>query len=134
MSKRKSVLDANILLRFLVNDVPDQADRVEKLLGKAPINSLVLPDLIIAEMIYVLLSVYELSKDQVVEKISTILAFPAIDADINQWRDTLALYRDSNVSIIDAFALVYTRRSKFDGLYSFDKGLQKLDKQIVLHP
>ncbi|MCX5912385.1 MAG: PIN domain-containing protein [Deltaproteobacteria bacterium] len=55
-------MDTNLFIRYLVNDDPGKADRVEKLLEQATSGKirLVTADLVIAEVIWVLESAYGL--------------------------------------------------------------------------
>ena len=58
-------VDTNILVRHLTGDPPDQAARATKFLAAA--DELLLPDLTVAEVVYVLESFYEVGRRQVAE-------------------------------------------------------------------
>ena len=74
--KKKTLVDTNVILRFLLNDNPNQAQEAEDLFEKAENNQLEIPDIIIAELIFVLLSVYKLSRRDIVEKIRAVVEHP----------------------------------------------------------
>ncbi|MVU83702.1 PIN domain-containing protein, partial [Nocardia sp. ET3-3] len=56
-------LDTNILVRHLTQDPPEMGRRATAFLAQA--DSLQLPDLILAETVYVLQSVYQVPRPQV---------------------------------------------------------------------
>ena len=68
-------LDTNVLVRLVVRDDPDQLARVEALLeaaaaaGEPP----VVTDVVLCEAVWVLRSVYRLSRDQLVGVVDTLL-------------------------------------------------------------
>jgi predicted nucleic acid-binding protein len=53
-------LHTNVLIRHLTGDPPEQAARATRLLSQA--QQLLLPDLIVAEIVYVLESFYEVPR------------------------------------------------------------------------
>ena len=72
------LLDTNILVRHLTGEPTDQADRATTLLRNA--ESLELPSLIVAELVYVLESVYEQTRSQVAALVRSALAHPPVAA------------------------------------------------------
>jgi predicted nucleic acid-binding protein len=69
-------LDANVLIRHLTGDPPEMTARATTALaGEGP---LLLPDLVLAECLYVLESFYELGRARVAELMRAALALPAI--------------------------------------------------------
>jgi predicted nucleic acid-binding protein len=69
-------VDTNVLIRHLTGDPPDQAARATRLLSEA--DRLLVPDLIVAETVYVLESFYEVPRARVAELVRAIVAFPGI--------------------------------------------------------
>ena len=71
-------VDTNIFIRFLKEDIPDKADACEKLFKRAISGKaqLFTTDLVIAEIVWVLESYYELAKNDVREKVEKILNTP----------------------------------------------------------
>ena len=74
-------MDTNLFIRYLVNDDPGKADRVEKLLEQATSGKirLVTADLVIAEGIWVLESAYGLKNAEITPMVKGILATPGIE-------------------------------------------------------
>ena len=71
-------VDTNILVRFLVGDDARQAKKVYKLFKKAEVdkNELFVPLLVVLELIWVLDSVYEVSRNEIVESIKDLTLMP----------------------------------------------------------
>jgi len=68
-------LDTNILVRFLIQDDVNQANKVIQLFTKAEQNNepLFIPLLVVLEMIWVLQSAYSVSRQDIVLAISNLL-------------------------------------------------------------
>lgn len=69
-------IDANIILRYLTNDVPDQAMRAEKLLKRIDegTENVFLPDITLADIIWILEGYYKQTKENIREWITAILS------------------------------------------------------------
>lgn len=117
-------LDANVLVRHLTGDPPDQAERATRYLRAA--DELLLPDLILAEVAYVLESFYETPRAQVASTLRAVLAFPAIrvmDADLLQ--RTIELYDVVRLDFADAYLVASAERTGVGAVASFDHGIDR---------
>ena len=54
-------IDANVILRYLTNDVPEQAKQAEELLNRVEVGNedVFLPDIILADIIWILEKYYQ---------------------------------------------------------------------------
>ncbi len=68
-------VDTNLLVRFLTGDDKEQAGKVYALFKKAEMekNTLFVPLLVLLELIWVLESVYEISRSEILEALSELL-------------------------------------------------------------
>jgi predicted nucleic-acid-binding protein len=75
METEQMFVDTNLFLRYLTNDVPEQADAVEELLHKAAAGNLTLVtnSVVMAEIVWTLESFYQLERKDIREKIVAIL-------------------------------------------------------------
>ena len=119
------LIDSNLLLRLLTNDDPTQAEAVEKLLKFSP-EPIFLPDVTVAEIVWVLSSFYRLSKEEIIEKIYILLSSRNIDCNKALLLRSLYFYRSFNIAFIDAYLAAYCEQEKLEGIYSFDKDLDKI--------
>lgn len=119
------LIDSNLLLRFLTNDDLTQAEAVEKLLKFSP-EPILLPDVTITEVVWVLSSFYRLSKEEIAEKIYILLSSRNIECNKALLLRSLYFYRATNISFIDAYLAAYCEEENLEGIYSFDKDLDKI--------
>lgn len=122
------IIDANLILRFLLNDIPVQADITEAYFRQAKKGSisLTVPTVVLNEVVYVLVKVYKLARSQVVEKLLAILDMDYLDIEErNILKETLKLYASPSISFIDGYLFV---KSHVTGktLLTFDRRLKRL--------
>ncbi|MCZ7625587.1 MAG: type II toxin-antitoxin system VapC family toxin [Candidatus Methylomirabilis sp.] len=81
MKPERLFVDTNLFLRYLTNDVPEQADAVEQLLRRAAAGGLALVTntLVMAEMVWTLEAFYQLPRSDIKEKVLTILNTPGLE-------------------------------------------------------
>jgi uncharacterized protein len=123
-------VDTNIFLRFLVNDVPSQADACEEIFRKAVAGEEVLytTDMVIAEIVWVLESYYELSRTEVRSKVEKILNTPNLNCDNKGILvHALTLYDGRGIDYIDAYNACFIKMKGIDEIYSYDKHYDRLD-------
>ena len=125
---RPLIIDTNGLLRFLLNDIPEQADLIEKAIRKAEKDRRVvlIPQIVIFEISFILKSFYKLEKQAIIDKIHSILSVDILNIESkNLFLETLTLYEKNNVGFVDCFLLI---KAEADGaeLFTFDEKLKKL--------
>lgn len=134
MKKNKSaLLDTNILIRFLTSDNKYQADKVAKLLQSAAEKSLEITDVVFVEIIFVLLSFYLLSKEEILIKMRSILQYPAIKTNNRLLEKALTIFEYTNISFVDAYTCAKSSLEK-KVAYSFDKKMQVVKESSVREP
>ncbi len=119
------LLDTNLILRFLLKDNLEQFQAVKSLLEN-PQEHLYLTDMVVAEVIWVLTSFYKFSQKDVSEKIYNLLSLNSIYSNKNLLIRALFFYQNFDIDFIDAYLASYCEQEKLEGIYSFDKGLDKI--------
>ena len=73
-------VDTNILVRFLVGDDEQQAEQVYQMFRKAELDKqeLFVPLIVILELIWVLESVYEIKRKNIIDTLSELLLMPIL--------------------------------------------------------
>ncbi|MCM2358673.1 MAG: type II toxin-antitoxin system VapC family toxin [Geobacteraceae bacterium] len=121
---KKSFVDTNLFIRYLTNDDPAKADRVEKLLDQAAGGSvtLVTTEMVMAEMVWVLESYYELANTDIAPLIRGILATPGLEV-INGplVGRALELYEGQNIDFVDGYIAAVMEKHGISDLYSYDR-------------
>ncbi len=78
--KNTTVLDTNVILRFLLNDHPAHFQRAQVFMSDVISGKITayIPDSVLAECVYVLLKVYKVPKPKACEVLTGILSYPGI--------------------------------------------------------
>lgn len=118
-------VDTNVLIRHLTGDPPAQARRATRLLrGTSP---LLLADLIVAEVVYVLESVYEVGRDNVAELCRSIVASDRmIVHDLPLLLRTIEIYQLDRLAFADAYLIASAERTGAGKVVSFDKAISRV--------
>lgn len=122
------LLDTNTLLRFLLNDNPDQANQIEQLFHRAKDKQiqLILPQIIIFEIVFALEKYYKFQKEDIIYKMYSIVSTVYLKVQNRIiFYQALRLWRDRSISFVDCFLVIYASGHKAQ-VFSFDKDLNKL--------
>lgn len=118
-------IDTNVLVRHLTGDPPDQAVRATRYLQRA--DELLLPDLILAEIAYVLGSFYETPRVQVAETLRAVLAFPAIRiVDAALLQRAVEVYDVHRLDFAEAYLVASAERTGIGVVASFDRAIDRV--------
>jgi predicted nucleic acid-binding protein len=118
-------LDTNVLIRHLTGDPPAQARRATAFLERA--DELLLPDLIVAEVVYVLESFYEVERQRVAELVRAIVAFPAVVVvDEPLLLRALEIYEVERLDFAEAYLVASSEASGVTTIASFDRTIDRL--------
>lgn len=126
MKKKKlTLVDTNVLARFLVGDQPAQAKRARELFSNSGTKSLLLPDSVLIELNYVLLSHYSVPKGETIFALRSIIEHPVFRLDFDLLSLSLDLYSKLEMSLLDCYLLANYQLKRVDELVTFDKRLSK---------
>jgi predicted nucleic-acid-binding protein len=118
-------LDTNILIRHLTGDPPGQARRATAFLKRA--EELLVPDLIVAEIVYVLESFYEVERKRVAELVRAVIGFPAIVVvDRPLLLRALEVYEVDRLDFADAYLVASAEASSVQTIASFDRSIDRV--------
>ena len=128
----KNLIDTNLIIRFLLNDNPSKTLRVEKLL-KDNNNQNILLDTVVAEIIWVLSSYYNLKKSEIVEKIKALIHVDTIECNAFLINRALSLWQENNISYIDSYLIAVGELGNMT-LYSYDQKFKSIPNLKVKEP
>ena len=118
-------VDTNVLVRHLTGDPSAQAARATRYLQGA--DELLLPDLILAEVAYVLESFYETPRSQVATTLGSVLAFPAIRVvDVDLLQRAVEVYEVHRLDFADAYLVASAERTGVGVIASFDRTIDRV--------
>ena len=118
-------VDTNILVRHLTGDPPELAGRATRFLAEA--EQLLLVDLVLAEMVYVLESYYDVERRRVAELARSVLAFPAVvTIDDALLLRTIELYEVERLDFADAYLVASAEATGVGVVASFDRRIDRV--------
>lgn len=122
------LIDANVFLRFFLNDIPNQQKIAENLLQEAKNKklNLIIPQIIIFEIEFILTKYYLFPKNEVIDRLLSIIGAHYLDVqDRDIFQIAIAFYRDKNISLVDCFLKAQSEETGID-IFTFDQNLAKL--------
>ena len=126
----RQFIDTNIFLRFLTRDDPSKDEGCRDIFKKAIEGEIALATsaMVIAELIWTLLSYYKVPKVDVIEKVSIIVATESLHIpEKDRIMDALVLYGRKNIDYIDAYNAVSMRHDGLTEIYSYDEDFDAIE-------
>lgn len=120
----RAFIDTNLFLRYLTNDVPEQADTVDALLQQAEAKTVQLYTnrLVIAEIVWTLERFYKKSKLEIRDAVLAILNTPGLTVEArDQLLQAAVWYEEKNVDFIDACIAAQLFDEGPDTIYTFNR-------------
>lgn len=116
------IVDANIVLRYLLNDVKDLADRAALIIEN---DEVIIPVEIIAEIVYVLEKVYKVGRADIFSSISGLMNYDNIFIVENEVvYSALRYYAGLNIDFVDCLLLSYHVVKQYQ-VDTFDEKLKR---------
>jgi predicted nucleic acid-binding protein len=120
-----ALIDTNILLRWLLNDHKELSPKAESLILRARAGSLLVTEVIVAEIVYILRSTGR-DRSQTGEALLLIGRTPALKYENEElMMEIIGLLTSTAIDFADCYLLARTRREKV-ALETFDGPLNKL--------
>jgi len=117
------LIDANVILRYVLKDNFEMAQRVEDLLKT---NKVYVGFEVIAEVVYVLEKVYKVERNEIVNTLRVFFSHISISVESNEVLDTsLSLFDTSKLDFVDTVLYAKNRVYGYD-VFTFDKKLNAL--------
>lgn len=127
-------LDTNVLIRHLTGDPPGLAHRASRYL--ADTDELRLVDVVFAECVFVLESIYALPRPRVSELMRSVLAFPAMRiAERSLLRRALEVYEHDRIDFAEAYLVACAEDAGDDAtVTSFDRTIDRVEGVRRIEP
>ena len=114
------LIDANVMLRFLLNDDAKMADEAAAVISSGAFTK----EAVVAEVLYVLKGVYKMERRAIADLITGLLGVVQIEnRDVVLF--ALGLYKERSLDFVDCLLIAYSSVQKIE-VFSFDKKLNKL--------
>lgn len=117
-------VDTNVFIRYLVNDVPAQADKADELFDRAEKGQvrLMTGPPVFFEMAWTLKSFYHLDRGRIYECLSAVLGLPGLEiSDQEVLEDALELFKRTRMDFADAYIVALSQWLGVDSIATFNK-------------
>ena len=126
-------IDTNILVRHITGGHPDPAVRAGAFIDEAA--ELLLPEVIAAETVYVLESVYRLSRDETAEVVRSVIAHRSIRTpDAPLLLKSLDIYQDHRIDFPEAYLAAAAESTGVGIVASFDRAVDRIPSITRFEP
>jgi len=130
LQKNIIIVDANIILRYLLRDNEKFYKEAEALFNDAfsGKKKILIMHSIIAEVVYVLLKLYKVSRKEIAEVLIELMKIKGVKVqDKEILLNTFKMFKNKNLDFIDCLLCAYSRKYK---VMSFDKEVNKCIKSL----
>jgi len=125
MKQFSGSLDANIILRLLLNDIPDQYKSAAQLL-KGAARQLAVADTALIEACFVMERAYSMNREHIGMAILGFMSLQQVNCNRMLFDRALMLFQSHPaLSMEDCCLAVYAELNDAEPLYTFDKKLAK---------
>jgi predicted nucleic-acid-binding protein len=115
-------LDTNVVLRFLLDDIPEQTKIATDIIES---NRVYVTDVVVVESIYVMEKVMRLTRQDITMLVTNFLGFSNVVHNPYFLEDVIQFYEhNSMLSIVDCYAAAEAKAYENE-LVTFDKALAK---------
>jgi predicted nucleic acid-binding protein len=131
------LLDANVLLRHLTQDHPEQSERASAYLARVEQGEfrVRLVDTVIFETVFTLQRFYGQSRSAIRDALLPLIELPGIELPgKRRLRRAFALYVDHNLSFADAYHATLVEGLNLPAVVSFDRGLDRVPGPRRIEP
>ena len=120
-----TLVDTNILLRWLLGDHKELSPKAERVISEAKAGSLLVTEIVAAEIVYILRSTGR-DRSQTCEALLLIGRTAALKYEHEElMMDIIGLLSETALDFADCYLLARARREKLD-LETFDRALHRM--------
>ena len=129
----RAFVDTNVLIRHLTGDPPGQARRATTFLAAG--HTLILTDLVLAEVVYVLESFYERPRDEAAMLAKSLLALPSVVVvDDLLLHRAIELYELERLGFAEAYLAATAETYGIRRVASFDRRIDRVRSITRVEP
>lgn len=121
--------DTNMFIRFFTSNPEEQSEIVNRFFIKVSLKEaeLFVCDIVISEIVYVLERVYKVNRNEIYEKIHSILNMENIITENRSIIvNALNYYKDKNINFNDAYIASHAIKNNINKVFTFDNDFKKI--------
>jgi uncharacterized protein len=130
------IIDTNCIVRYITNDLPDQADRIEAKFQDAQrgLLAIELEEVVVLEVLFYLTKWQKLTKVEASELLVRLISVIWLHIETKkELVEALTLFAEKNMDFVDL--LLWTKaKSQGKQVLSFDNDFDKLEPNLRLAP
>ncbi len=133
----EAYVDSNVLIRFLMGDDPEMAERVRRSLTAAADGQirLILTPVVMAELVWTLSSFYRLKRKEVAGNLLRLLTLRGLEVrDRDAVTVALSLFGERNLDFVDAFLAACALVEGPGQICTFDRHFRNIPGLTVVEP
>lgn len=127
----KRLIDANVILRYLLRDDESLFQRASDVLEKARTGEerIIILESVLTECIYVLLKIYKIDRLTIAEKLRGLLYYKGIvNLDKEDLTDAIDLFGQTKLSFVDCLLVAKSKNNAIP-VFTFDEELIRNSKR-----
>jgi predicted nucleic acid-binding protein len=129
----KKLIDANVLLRYLLKDDEALFKKAYELLERVKDGKelIIIPESVLAECVYVLLRIYKVDRQIIAEKLKLLFLYKGVvNPDKEDLVDLINLFGKTNLSIVDCIICAKSVNNKMP-ILTFDDELKNISQKKI---
>ena len=130
MLKSIKIVDANVILRYLLEDDEQLFEKAKNIFDEA-LNfqvEILLKEVVIAEVVYVLEKFYKVNRKEISQTLKNLITLRGIKTENKNFiLKALDIYSDKNLDFVDCILCVMSEQYDIE---TFDKKLNKCIKNV----
>jgi len=127
----KKLIDANVLLRYLLKDDEALFKKAYELLERVKDGKelIIIPGSVLAECVYVLLRIYKVDRQNIAEKLRLLFLYKGVvNPDKEDLVDSIKFFAQTNLSIVDCIICAKSVNNKMP-IFTFDDELKNISRK-----
>jgi predicted nucleic-acid-binding protein len=117
------IVDANVILRYLLNDHDELSAKATTIIED---NDILVPNEIVAEVVYVLEKVYNVKNHEICDTLLDLFKYKNVVVDdFEVLEEALLLFSRRRLDFVDTLLYAYNKVKGYQ-VFTFDKKLNKL--------
>ena len=127
----KKLIDANVLLRYLLKDNEALFKKACDLLERVKDGKewIIIPESVLAECVYVLLKIYKVDRKLIAEKLKLLFIYKGVvNPDKEDLVDSIHLFGQTNLTIVDCIICAKSANIKMP-ILTFDDELKNISRK-----
>ena len=126
-------VDTNVLVRHLVGDPPEMANRATAYLQSEP--ELFVADLIVAETIFVLETFYEVERSKICEAMRALIVMESVQiVDVPLLHRAIEIYEFERLDYAESYLVACAESTGVARIASFDRSIDRMHSVTRVEP